>query len=75
MFSKDISRLRGAMVFLIAVLKYTPKVTSIGEFLVSLSTFMESEEANHVFGENHVFAVREQLHRFRTKPTPDSDSP
>ena len=37
--------------------------------------FMESWAPNSDFGQNPVFAVREQLHRFRTKPTPDSDSP
>ena len=74
-FSKAISRLRGAKVFLIADLESTWTVTSIGEFLVWLSTFMESYEANPVFDQNPVFVVREQLHRFRTKPTPDSDSP
>ena len=39
-----------------------------------MSIFMESWAPNPDFGQNHVFAVREQLHRFRTTPTPDSDS-
>ena len=46
-----------------------------GEVLMWISIFMESWAPNHDFGQNHVFAVREQLHRFRTKPTPDSESP
>ena len=40
-------------------------IESTGEFL----------EANAVFDQNPAYAVREQLHRFRTKPTADSDSP
>ena len=72
MFSKAISRLRGAMVFLIADLEYTSKVTSIGMFLLSSSTFMESLEPNHVFGRNHVFAVREQYAKVRNKISPQS---
>ena len=36
---------------------------------------MEGWAPNPDFGHNHAFAVREQLHRFRTKPTPDLDSP
>ena len=51
------------------------KVTSIEKVLGGISIFMESWAPNPDFGQNPVFAVREQLHRFRTKPTPDSDSP
>ena len=60
----------------------THKVTSIvcGEcrFLWrvgALRFFMESLAPDPDFCQNPVFAVREDLHRFRTKPTPDSDSP
>ena len=38
-----------------------------------MSIFLESWAPNPDFGKNPVFGVREQLHRFRTKPTPDSD--
>ena len=40
-----------------------------------MSIFMESWAPNLDFGKNSVFAVRKQLHTFRAKPTPDSDSP
>ena len=74
-FLKVISRLRGVTMFLITDSESTHKVTSIVKFLGSISICMESWAPNPDFGQNHVFAVREQLHRFRTKPTPDSDSP
>ena len=61
--------------FLITDSESTHKVTSIVKFLGSMSIFMASWAPNPDFGQNPVFAVREQLHRFRTKPTPDSDSP
>ena len=61
--------------FLITDSESTHKVTSIGKFLGWMSIFMESWAPNPDFGQNPVFAVREQLHRLRTKPTPDSDSP
>ena len=54
MFSKDISILPRAMVYLIADLESTPKVKCIGELLLSLSTFMESQEPNPVFGRNEI---------------------
>ena len=61
--------------FLITDPESTHKVTSTGKFLGLISIFMESWAPNPDFGQNPVFAVREQLHRFRTKPTLDSDSP
>ena len=39
-----------------------------------MSIVIESWAPNPDFAQNHVFTVREHLHRFRTKPTPDSDS-
>ena len=44
------------------------------EFTLKLTYIMESWARNPDFGQTQVFAVREQLHRFRTKPTLDSDS-
>ena len=61
--------------FLIKDSESIHKVTSIGEFLEWMSIFMESWALNPDFGEIHVFAVCEPLHRFQTKRTPDSDSP
>ena len=64
-----------AIMFLITDSESSHKITSIAKFLWSMSIFMESCAPNHDFDQNLIFAVREQLHRLRTEPTPDLDLP
>ena len=61
--------------FLIADSESTHKVRYTGKFSGWMSTFMESWAPNLDLGQNPVFAVREQLHRFGTKLTLNLDSP
>ena len=68
------SRLRWAMVFLTADSESTQKVTSIATFLTSKHLFGESYKPNPVFGQNPVFAVREQQPIFRELSRPDSEN-
>ena len=68
------SRLRWAMVFLIADSESTQKVTSIANFLTWKHLFVASYRLNPVFGRNPVFAVREQLTDFHVLLTPDSEN-
>ena len=62
-FSKAISRLRAAIVFLIADLESTSKVASIGMFLLSSSTFLGNYEPNHVSGRNHASLFANSMQR------------
>ena len=68
------SRLRWAMVFLIADSDSTPKVTSIAMFLVSKRLFGESYKPKPVFGQNPVFARCDPWTQFQRYLTPDSET-
>ena len=70
------SRLRAARVFLIADLEYTIRQKlRLREVFGIIINFYGELGSKSCFDKNPVFAVRKQLHRFRTKPTPDSDLP
>ena len=68
------SRLRGAMVFLIADSDSTQKVTSIAMFLLSKRLFGESYKPKPVFGQNPVFARCDPWTHFQRYLTPDSET-
>ena len=55
--------------FLITNSETTHKVTLTSKPLGSMLFFMESCVPNPDFDQNHVLALREQLHRFRGKPS------
>ena len=67
------SRLRWAMVFLIADSDSTQKVTSIAMFLLSKRLFGENYKPKPVFGQNPVFARCDPWTQFRRKLKPDSE--
>ena len=60
--------------FLITISELTHKVISTEKFLGEYRFVWRDEHQIMIFAKIF-FAVREQLHRFRTKPTPDYDSP
>ena len=62
------------MVFLTADSESAQKVTSVATFLAQKYDFDGSCKPEHVFGRNHVFAVREQQTRSHHFLIPDSEN-